>query len=438
MILPAVLISILSIFVFYCIIKMIKRGHDLHAMAFFVLYVYTIFAQIGYSYFPDLSKLIGAYFGEELFYYYWLFVFLSFVVTFIIYCFTNPLNYDKIVYKIKPSVNRNKRILFYLITIVLYIILNIFFINNRSMFGWGGGMPMGTVWFVLGFRIFTICTFLLYTLFRNTINTFNLRVFSFFLFLMCFVFFLSVAIAAGTRSDILYFFIAVSIFECFPVINTIRNNKKKILSIVFVGFFVIQFLMTLLSLRTQSSTTSFSSFLNTETESVSTSEELASTKLLFQDYYAPSHTLFISMQYGVIDPLDTFLSNISNSFILIKYPFLTNTIVSKIGYNFERAEGWSYHLFVEGYNAFGWLGIIYNGIFWNLGLAFWCLLARSNNNYHNKIIISILFFLIVNTMRSQTCAFIQSFWMILLPSLFLLLLSSNSSIVFIKSTNKTT
>ena len=50
---------------------MVVKGHDLHALAFFTLYIYTIFAQIGYVFFPELSKLYNAYFGEKLFYEYW-------------------------------------------------------------------------------------------------------------------------------------------------------------------------------------------------------------------------------------------------------------------------------------------------------------------------------------------------------------------------------
>ena len=73
--LPLILIIILSIFVLYCIKFMIKRGHDLHALAFFTLYIYTIFAQIGYAYYPEFSDLVGAYFGPKLFYKYWAFMF---------------------------------------------------------------------------------------------------------------------------------------------------------------------------------------------------------------------------------------------------------------------------------------------------------------------------------------------------------------------------
>ena len=65
--LPAILITIFTVYVFYCIFFMMRRGHDLHALAFFTLLIYTVFAQIGYSYFPELSILIGAYYGQALF-----------------------------------------------------------------------------------------------------------------------------------------------------------------------------------------------------------------------------------------------------------------------------------------------------------------------------------------------------------------------------------
>ena len=69
---------------------MINRHNDLHALAFLALYIYTIFAQIGYAYFPELSILTGAYFGPILFYKYWAFMFFSFVFSFVLYRRMNP------------------------------------------------------------------------------------------------------------------------------------------------------------------------------------------------------------------------------------------------------------------------------------------------------------------------------------------------------------
>ena len=98
--LPLFLIIILSLFVYYSIKVMIKRGHDLYALAFFSLYVYTIFAQIGYAYFPELSMLEGAYFGPQLFYDYWIFMFFSFVFSFLLYKKFNSKYEKKAVYSV--------------------------------------------------------------------------------------------------------------------------------------------------------------------------------------------------------------------------------------------------------------------------------------------------------------------------------------------------
>ena len=125
--LPLVLIVILSLFVFYCIIFMMKRDHDLHAFAFFALYIYTVFAQIGYAYFPQLSEFAGAYFGPTLFYNYWAFMFFSFVFTFLLYRFLNPAETKTISYMIKPTSLNYGEYPFFFIVISLYLALSLYF-----------------------------------------------------------------------------------------------------------------------------------------------------------------------------------------------------------------------------------------------------------------------------------------------------------------------
>ena len=108
-------------------------------------------------------------------------------------------------------------------------------------------------------------------------------------------------------------------------------------------------------------------------------------------------------------------------------------IVNRVtGSNDDRGAGWAYHYFVEGYNAIGLLGLFYNALFWNLGMILWIRLTQSNNRRHNKAMLSISVLIIVLVMRSQTSAFIQFFWLILLPGLGLLLLANNSKIAFFK------
>ena len=84
----------------------------------------------------------------------------------------------------------------------------------------------------------------------------------------------------------------------------------------------------------------------------------------------------------------------------------------------------------EGYNAIGFLGIFWNAIFWNLGMLLWMKITQSNNRMHNRVMLSFTVLIIVITMRSQTSAFIQHYWLILLTGLGLLLLANNSTIAF--------
>jgi len=411
---------------------MMKRGHDLHAYAFFALYIYTIFAQIGYAYFPELSDSAGAYFGPMLFYKYWAFMFFSFVFAFLLYRLMNPKNDKKDAYIVKATSRNYGEYFFFLIAILIYLALNLYFERYRGFFGYGGGTPMGGPWFGIGFWMFTLCNFILYTLARDKSNKIKKRIFSFILFLLCFSFFLKVSIAAGVRSSILYFFIGIAFYELFPIIKTIKYQKRKILILIVSGVLVISVLTTLRALRTQGEDISFSSFFNYESSETQFSEQTF-VAILTQDYFLPSHTLFVSMQHNIIDPLEVVKSNLANSLVLLKYPFLTNTILERgLGIENDRGVGWSYHYFVEGYNAVGLLGVLYNALFWNLGMILWVRLAQSNNRRHNRAMVSIAVLVIVVVMKSQTSAFIQFYWMILLPGLVLLLLANNSTIAFIR------
>tara|TARA_B110000003_G_scaffold129903_1_gene131917 strand:- start:8104 stop:9420 length:1317 start_codon:yes stop_codon:yes gene_type:complete len=429
--LPLFLIVILSLFVFYSIRVMMKRGHDLHALAFFALYIYTIFAQIGYAYFPELSALSDAYFGPMLFYKYWAFMFFSFVFTFLFYRALNPRNYKKDIYIVKSTSLNYGEYFFFLIVILIYLALNLYFVKYRELFGYGGGNSLGGPWFGIAFWIFTICTLILFTLARDKTNKTNKRIFSFVMFLLCIIFFLKVTIAAGTRSAILYLFISFAFYELSPIVKTIKYQKRKIFILILSGFLVIGMLTILREVRTQDEDISFSSFSNYESSESQFSDQALPAAVLLQDYYLPSHTLFISMQYNIIDPLEVVKSNFANSLVKLEYPFLTTTILERgLGTKSERGVGWAYHYFVEGYNAMGLFGVFYNALFWNLGMILWIKLTQSNNRRHNKAMLSIAALVITLVMKAQNSAFIQFYWLILLSGLALLLLANSSTIAF--------
>lgn len=413
---------------------MINRNDDLHALAFFVLYIYTIFAQIGYAYFPELSILTGAYFGPILFYKYWAFMFFSFFFSFLLYKKMNPKNPKKVLYKVKPARKNYGEYVFFLFVMLLYLALNTYFYKYRGEFGYGGGTPMGGPWFGIGFLLFQSCTFILYTLFRDKSNKIIKRKFSFIIFFLCISFFIKVAIAAGARSPILYVFIGILIYELYPIISTIKYQKRKIFILIFTTLFLFNMLTVLRTLRTQGEEIGFSSFHNYDSSNSVFSDQDLQTVILAQDYYVPSHTLFISMYLKFIDPIEVIKSNFYNSLVLFKYPYLSNQIVARLkGSEDERGAGWSYHYFVEGYNAIGLLGVFYSALFWNLGMILWLSLTQSNNRRHNILMLAFLSIIITDTMRGQTGTFVRNYWLILLPALFLSLLANNAKIAFFKN-----
>jgi hypothetical protein len=427
---PMILITFFVFFVFYCIKVMIQRGHDLHAFSFFILLIYTIFVQVGYVYFPQMSISFGTYYGPEIFYKYWIFVFMSFLFSFLIYKKTTSTNFSKNLFHIKKANRVFGKKSFFIFSFLLFFVLDIYFIQNKELFGWGDGNPMGTQLFGLGFAVFTICMFFVYLIYRNKEEkTVNKRL-ALILFILFFLFFLNVCFAAGSRSNILYFLFAIFFYEFSPFRYLLKFQKKKIILVLIFVPFLINSLMIISSLRDKDVEINFSTFIN-YTNTNSENKDL-SDAIIAQDYFAPSQLLFISMNYDIIDPIETFKSNFYNTFVFFEYPYLTQIITNKIGKDFTRGEGWGYYLFVEGYNAVGWFGFIYNAILWNLGMALWITLARSNSVYHNKAMLSLLVLFIGNQIRSgQTCNFIHTYWMLLLPSMFLLLMSTNTKVVFI-------
>lgn len=428
---PLYLIILFTIFVLYSMRRMISNGDDLYALAFLSLFIYTIFTQIGYAYYPQLSKLFGAYFGPELFYEYWGFMFLSFVLSFLLYTYISR-GRSSIRFILKKSSQNTLSGLFGLFVFILYTVLNIYFYKNRIEFGYGGGNPMGGPWFGIGFLFFQSCTFIMYTLFRDKTNGRIKRVLSFLGFILCFIFFLRVTVAAASRSDILYFFVALSFYELTPLRHSIKYQKRKILLFLLVGGMVFSTLSTLRAIRNQDRITSIAAIINYEDTNAAASDQGLPGAILMQDYFLPSHTLFISMKYDIIDPIEVLKSNAANALVTLNYPFLTNTILYRgLGIKNDRGVGWAYQYFVEGYNALGFFGIFYNALFWNLGMILFSRLAKSNSHHHNKVMIAISALIISSAMKGQTGLFLKYYWLILFPAMVLLLMANNSSISFV-------
>ena len=247
----------------------------------------------------------------------------------------------------------------------------------------------------------------------------------------CVTFFIQVTSAAGVRSSILYFFIAIASIELSPFIVSLRNRKTTILKFVLSGCLLVYGLLIILQLRTQG-TVSLKEVFQTDLNDVSNALPV-SYQILAQDYYAPSHTLFISMHYDMINPVEVIKSNVCNAILGVHYPPLTNTIVARVeGEIAERGTGWSYHFFVQGYNFMGFMGFLYNGILWNILLRIWFLFVRTDNVLFRRTMYTLLMFCATLAMRNQTAQFIQDIYLTFIPGMICLIWATNSRIRFRK------
>ena len=198
----------------------------------------------------------------------------------------------------------------------------------------------------------------------------------------------------------------------------IKFKRRKIYIFCLSGILVFSALTTLRAIRDVGEDVNFSSFAGYDSSESKFSNQDLSAVILLQDYYLPSHTLFISMEYDIVDPLEVVKSNVANSLVLLDYPFLTNTILDRgLGIENERGVGWGFHFFVEGYNAMGILGVFYNALLWNLGMVLWIRLTQSNNMRLNQVMLAMAALVIVLITRGQFAAFIKFYWLVLLLSL---------------------
>jgi hypothetical protein len=78
----SVIILITALFFFPMWWYMLRRD-DLAGMGYGLLFLYTIFTEIGYSFFPELSAGQLVYFGRDAFYPFALFMLGSFIATFL-------------------------------------------------------------------------------------------------------------------------------------------------------------------------------------------------------------------------------------------------------------------------------------------------------------------------------------------------------------------
>lgn len=399
------LISIISFSLFFLITFIVLVKRDIFIGGFYAfLYIYTIFSQIGYAYFPELSMLLNSYFGKALFYDYHYFVFLSFIayfiVTYIYIRVSNPL------YKAKYRVvKKPKNMLFglYMMSYFIYLTITTFYFVVKYNELTYTSMPTGNyVLFGILFKNLTIFTYVHYAAYRNTKpKTRKKVIFIFFLFSIILEFL--IAIKIGSRTDIIALFLGIFFYEMY--ISVLQKNvKRKLYILLQLGILLIIGLNILEQVRSVHNP----------------NDDNLAKALLFKDYFAPGHILIASIHYNIVDPLKVILSNFYNSLVKMNYPYLQTDVGNMlIGESSSRSTGFAMYIFSEGYMFAGWLGFIYNGIIVSSGIILWRWLARSNNYLFNAFVLGLVATQLANMARSQSMYFIKDFYMIFIMAFIL-------------------
>ena len=389
----------------------------LYGGIYLFLYIYTIFSQIGYTYFPSLSIFIKAYFGSKLFYEFHAFIFLSFLAYFLIF----RAFYKKILavkkYKIVKS---NIQYFPFFVMVVLmhilflgfYLFLNYDSISYVNMSNENYQRSHGSLLLIFSifFKLSVMINIILYYLIkcRRIFLTQKKEVVIYSLFLLEIVVFVIIAVKIGNRTDPLALSLSIVVLEiCFMRIYGV--DRMRIVKIISFFVLVIYGLIVLEVVR----------------EGGTSGQKVISEIILLKDYFAPSHMLFAAMAFEYVDIGEVVISNTSNALIKINHPYLQATITNLINPGIaSRSTGYAFYIFSEGYLALGWYGFIYNGIIIFLGVTLWRLLGNSSFYLYNVFIISLLASQMANIVRSQSSYFIKDIYTLFIPAMFIFFLAT--------------
>ena len=411
------LLIVFSLFVFVTGAHIIKRNLHFGGLYFF-LYIYSIFAQIGYCFFPELSTLIRAYFEKPAFYYFYFFNFASFISFYLLFRLFYP-SIEKIK-KLELIKAKNKYLIiaFALFLFCFYSYLFIYFITHLSSINYSNASDPdflkseGVLYqiFAISFKSLAPFTLIFYVQFRlkdffsaiTLLSKNQIRG----LFLFSFSLLILVSNQIGSRTDIVAFLLGLLVFE-----YRMGLTIKKVIGIILGLSVAMVFLLILEQTRLKGN--------------VQENDFGFAQNFLLKDYYSPAHMLYTAINYNFIDPIFVLYSNFSNSLIGLNVDYLQIPVTELINPGVaSRSQGYAFYLFTEGFMFMGYFGFIYNACMLMMGLTIWFILYNTRNKYFNYLIFSLLSTQIANLARSQSSYFYKDILVFLLPMLFVIFLSS--------------
>lgn len=363
----------------------IKKDFFLGLFLFF-LSLYIIMPLFGYIFFPEISELMNAHFGDEILDKVYFFVIASFFSIAFVFLYLKKFSKFRVLFISLKNLDGIKWLGLYILLfyfLYLFIIFYIFYsdlnysnINNTYFRG-----NTAVSFFITCYKFFPGILIVLYDQFVQK----KYRI----LFPVFFCLFLNITIKIGFKTDLVALLIGLMIY------NFVKN-KNYFSSIKF--YYQISFFIILLTI---------SQFVRYQSEESQKLNNSLIISLIDKDYFPPAHLLFASIYYKIIDPVEVLRSNILNLIPGLKYPYLQLYITEKFNPGVtDRSSSYAYYVLSEGYNFMGMWGFIYNSLI-GIYLFIYRYVFVFKNKSLNYCLIAILGMNLVNLVRGQSVYFLK-------------------------------
>jgi positive regulator of sigma E activity len=398
-----------------------------------VLFLYGFFGQIAYAFWPERVFVLfgGQYYGEEIFYKYWAFIFLSFFLIFLLGRFLYRRPYKGVSVKIYPRKSDFlayiKPIFFFFIYLTLEAFLLYSFLANFEYLSYSNVVRVlksDKLWFYC-FSFNSVVLFALWVKI-DSVRTKKSKIFYGILFVGGLIVSLATAFKSGQRIQLISLIIMF-----FGYYLSEKHSKNFIRNLGILFFLIFLAVATSQVVKYQRS----QRLINKDPIYVLIRKETYAyffRNIVFQDYTPPSISLITSMHNNIIIPDKVLYTSATSLVPFLKHVTLGN-IMARIA-DPGGSGGWAYYFLTEGYNFMGNAGVIYNVVIFTYGTRmltgiFYNSVNEKKFNSYMRGCLGLISLLVV---RGQGFFFIKGIYLFLLPSLAIYFLLFNVKIKIMK------
>ncbi len=385
-----------------------------------LLFIYTIFTELSYLYYPDILSLQGIPLGSVSdFLDYQLFVRASLLAVFLVYA---SLHYSHTVY-LRPVVRtkHSHYILFYVIVFLFDIVLLAFYLLYKDSLSYQQQSVLKENGLFRNMFVFSNTLFIvLYAVTRLPMRP-PRKFLHYFLMSFLLLDILLVAAKAGSRGFLLFLPLGLLVFTL--VFSKAKSRHMRFwFRLVFSASLLLYLAVSLQVLRRNSDLSLYGYLVAiTEPKQLFQDYLFSPVGLLFQDYTGPSLLLLYSIQAHLVQPFEALSSVFLGALPLSGSPSLGYLLARRINPDLQYSwQGFGYYFLTEGFTVAGWFGILYNATVLNMGYWLWSRIFINVRDHTLRATLAALVAMqALDIVRSQSSTFVRGALYSLIPALLL-------------------